>query len=54
MRSRRLHLRDLNYVQKLRICNVRLTNGLRRIFDLLATLAGLVLSASALGFMSQA
>ena len=40
----------LTYVQELRICNVRLTNGLRRIFDLLATLAGLVLSASALGF----
>jgi hypothetical protein len=39
----------LTYVQELRICNVRLTNGLRRIFDLLATLAGLVLSASALG-----
>lgn len=49
MRSRRLHLRDLTYVHELRICNVRLTNGLRRIFALLATLAGLVLSASALG-----
>ena len=36
----------LTYVQELRICNVRLTNSLRRIFDLLATLAGLVLSAS--------
>jgi catechol 2,3-dioxygenase-like lactoylglutathione lyase family enzyme len=35
----------LTYVQKLRICNVRLTNGLRRIFDPLAPLAGLALSA---------
>ena len=35
----------LTYVQELRICNVRLTNGLRRIFDLLAPLAGLALSA---------
>jgi hypothetical protein len=35
----------LTYVQELRICNVRLTNGLRRIFDPLATLAGLALSA---------
>jgi len=35
----------LTYVQELRICNVRLTNGLRRIFDPLAPLAGLALSA---------
>jgi hypothetical protein len=39
----------LTYVQEPRICNVRLTNGLRRIFDPLAPLAGLALSASALG-----
>ena len=35
---------------KLRICNVRLTNGLRRIFDPLAALAGLALSAFALEY----
>ena len=50
MRSRRVHLRDFDRnVQELPFAD-RLTNGLRTIFDLLATLAGLILSASALDF----
>ncbi len=43
----------LTYVQELRICNVRLTNGLRRIFDPRAPLAGLVRSADTLGAFTR-